>query len=106
MSEQVFTIPLTNIPQRFAIALGGRQLDLVSKWSEHSGWLLDFYDGVTDEALIAGIPLVAGADLLEQYEYIGIPGQLMVYTDGDQFADPTETNLGGEANLYYIVDVT
>lgn len=48
---------------------------------------------------------MSGADLLAQHEYIGIPGQLIVYTDGDEFSPPTLSNLGQEANLYYLVDI-
>lgn len=105
MTEQVFTLPLTNVPQKFGITLGGRQVYLVGKYNEHCGWVLDIIDGITEEDLIACIPLVSGTDLLEQYEYLGIPGSLVIYTDGDQFADPTENNLGIECNLYYLVDV-
>jgi hypothetical protein len=103
--EKLFTIPLISVPQTFNIVMGGRQLTLTSKWNENSGWLLDFYDGVTTDPLVMAVPLVTGANLLEQYEYLGIPGALVVMTDGDEFAEPTETNLGSEANLYYLVDV-
>ena len=105
MTEKLFTIPLVAIPQTFNIVLGARQLTLTSKWNENDGWLLDFYDGVTAEPMAMAIPLITGANLLEQYEYLGIPGMLLVTTDGDQFAVPTEDNLGSEANLYYLVDV-
>jgi hypothetical protein len=105
MAEQVFTVPLTNVPQKFSIVLGGRQLVLVNKWNEDSGWLLDIYDGQANKPLIMAVPMIVGADLLSQYEYVGIPGSLIVYTDGNQFSDPTLSNLGGESNLYYLVNV-
>lgn len=105
MAEQIFVVPMTNVPQKFGVTLSGRQLDITSKWNEHAGWVADVADSVTDTPLITGIPLVVGADLLAQYEYVGIPGSLIVYTDGAQFTDPTEDNLGIESNLYYVVDV-
>jgi hypothetical protein len=51
------------------------------------------------------MPLVTGIDLLRQYRYLGIPGSMIVYTDGDPDAPPTLENLGNESNLYYVVDV-
>jgi len=105
VAEQLYTIPLIATPQRFAITLGGRSLVLVNKWNESAGWLIDFYDGLTDDPLIMAMPLVTGINLLGQLEYVGIPGALYVLTDGDLDAVPTQANLGTEANLYYVVDV-
>lgn len=106
MSDQVFKIPLTNVPQRFSIDLAGKSLIIISQWNEEMlAWVLDILDGDTEEPLVCCLPLISGADLLEQHEYLGIPGQLIVYTDGDETAPPTLENLGIEANLYYVVDV-
>ncbi len=106
MAEQLFKIPLDNVPQRFAIELAGRSLVIVSQWNdEMPAWTVDIIDGDTEEPLIMCLPLVSGADLLAQHEYIGIPGQLIVYTDGDELSPPTLSNLGQEANLYYLVDI-
>lgn len=103
--EQLFVIPLTNVPQRFTIELAGVAYIIVCKWnSEMPAWTLDIFDEVTSQPLIVNLPLVAGANLLEQFSHIGIPGKLLVYTDGDEFAPPTLDNLGQEANLYYLVD--
>ena len=105
MAEQLFTVPLIATPQRFAITLGGVSLVIVNKWNESAGWLLDFYDDLTDELLVMSLPLVTGVDLLGQLGYVGIPGSLYVLTDGDLDAVPTETNLGVQSNLIYVVDV-
>lgn len=106
MTEQLFKIPLSNVPQRFAIELAGLSLIVVSRWNgEMPAWVLDFYDEASNEPMVLSLPLVSGVDLLTQFEHIGIPGQLIVYTDGDEFAPPTLENLGQEANLYYLVDV-
>ncbi len=51
------------------------------------------------------IPLVTGTDLLGQYEYVGLNGQLFVYTDGNADNVPTLDNLGIESNLFYLTDV-
>jgi hypothetical protein len=106
MAEQLFTIPLVNVPQRFTIELAGVAYIIVCKWNgEMPAWTLDILDEATSTPLIVNLPLVTGADLLSQFSHVGIPGQLFVYTDGDEFEPPTLDNLGQEANLYYLVNV-
>ena len=107
MADQLFKIPLANTPQKFTISLNAATYNLVSKWNSapEGGWVLDFYDE-NDNPIIMNVPLVTGANLLEQYEYVGIAGILAVITDGDDDAVPTLDNLGNESNLYYLVDIT
>lgn len=105
MTERLFVIPLDNIPQEFNITLGGRQLTMVSKWNEYCGWLLDIYDAADKSPLSMAIPLVTGCDIIGQLPQLGIPASLIVYTDGDQDAEPTQTSLGRESNLYALVDI-
>lgn len=95
-------IPLTANPQTFAIALAGITYNLTVKWSLQTGtWILDIADA-NNNALIQGIPLVTGCDLLAQYGYVGIGGQLRVQTDNDADALPTVDNLGEESHLYFV----
>jgi hypothetical protein len=103
-----FLIPLLNIPQDFNITLANRELRIVSKWNsaDEAGWVLDIYDGVTDDAIVVNIPMITGADLLEQYEYLGLNGRLVVFTDGDETAVPTLENLGVESNVYFQTEET
>ncbi|MBM4311869.1 MAG: hypothetical protein FJ119_13110 [Deltaproteobacteria bacterium] len=61
-------------------------------------------DAATETPLILNMPIVTGADLLRQFRYLGIPGSLISYTQGDENAPATLDNLGADANLYYIVD--
>lgn len=106
MAEQLFKLPLNNSPQRFAIELSGIQLIMETKWNgESPAWEINIFDGLTQEPLITSMPLVSGADLLEQFEHKGIPGRLIVLTEGDELAPPTLDNLGVESELYYLVDV-
>jgi len=104
---QTFLIPLLNVPQDFNITLADRNLRLVSKWNDadEAGWVLDVYDGETNAALIMNVPMITGADLLEQYEYVGLNGKLIVFTDGDELAVPTLENLGTESNLYFQTEI-
>lgn len=100
---KTFVIPLTNVPQRFAIELSGVAYVIVCRWNgELPAWTIDVLDEATSAPLILNLPLVSGVDLLEQFGHIGIPGKLLVYTDGDEFAPPNLENLGHEANLYYV----
>jgi hypothetical protein len=100
----VFLIPLSDIPQRFNIELGGRALIITTKFNtELNAWVLDLADANTDKMLIACLPMVTGADLLSAHGYLGISGALVVVTDGDDLAIPTQENLGLSANLYYVI---
>jgi len=103
MIETSYRIPLEPVPQRFNIALSGKALTMETKWNDEiPAWELSLFDGETGTPLVASVALVTGADLLEQHAHLGIPGQLVVHTDGDQDADPTLDNLGRTANLYYL----
>lgn len=104
---ETFLIPLLNIPQDFNITLSGVDYRIVSKFNSAllGGWVIDIYDFITDTPIVMNIPMVTGADLLEQYAYLGFNGQLIVYTDGDELAPPTLENLGNESNLYYKTEV-
>lgn len=106
----VSEIPLFSAPQKLAIALGGIPYSLTVKWNDtvYGGglaepcWILDIADA-NEVPIITGIPLVTGADLLAQYKYLGIKGQLIVQTDNDSNAVPTASNLGTEGHLYFRV---
>lgn len=101
-----FLIPLTNLPQTFDISLGGVNYTMTSRWNDadDAGWVLTIADTDSGVVLADNIPLITGEDCLAGLEYLGIPGRLVVYTDGDEFAVPTLDNLGVESNLYYQTD--
>lgn len=105
MAVNVFKIPLTNVPQKFAIDLAGKSYIFLCRYNtEMENWLISMQDGDTEQDIFDSMPLVTGTDLLAQYAYLGITGSLIVYTDGNEFAPPTEFNLGEECNLYYVVE--
>jgi hypothetical protein len=100
----IFLIPMDARSQQFEIDLAGRSLILESLWNgQADAWMLSMYDGITKDALFMNMPMVAGIDLLAPFRYLGIDGQLFVYTDGDETALPTARNLGAESNLYFVV---
>lgn len=101
--SSTFEIPLTAQPQDFFVALAGVQYSFKLRWRDdpNGGWVLDIADS-SGNALISGIPLVTGVDLLAQYKYVGIGVELWVQTDAAD-APPTYTNLGSASHLYAVV---
>lgn len=101
MTFFIYLLPLVNIPQIFTIDLGGTTYTLTFKWNDIAqSWFMDIADA-TSTPLACGIPLICGADLLQQLAYIGIPGSLFVYTNGMAYAVPTIDNLGDNCNVYF-----
>jgi hypothetical protein len=98
-----FEIPLTPQSQQFLITLSGMQYQMSVTWRDavSGGWFLDIADAGGNQ-IVSGIPLVTGVDLLAQYAYLGINGQLWVATDGNPTAVPIYQNLGVASHLYFI----
>lgn len=99
-----FLIPLQSIPQQFQISLAGVVYILTVKWNaaDDAGWEFDLADADSGDTLCAGQPLITGADCLSGLEYLGIGGQLWVYTNGQPDAVPSFTNLGTDCNLFFV----
>jgi predicted Zn-dependent protease with MMP-like domain len=98
-----YEIPLTPSPQTFSILLAGVSYQLTLRYIDatEGGWLIDIADNAENN-ILCGVPLVTGHDLLEQYDYLGLGGQLFVQTDGDPDAIPTFQNLGLQGHLYFV----
>ena len=91
------------LPQKMSLALSGTAYQLTIHWCVPADcWILDIADQ-NSNPLIQGIPLITGAGLLAQYEYVGIIGDLLAQTDFDPNAVPTFDNLGDTSQLYYVV---
>ena len=102
MSGSVGTIPLIASPQTLSISLAGVTYNLKIKWNSMAQcWIMDISD-ISDNLILGGVPLLPTADLLAQYQYLGIGGQMVVQTSNDPYAPPTFTNLGTDANLYFV----
>lgn len=77
-----------------------RKLKLV--WNTPANcWVMDMLD-TEGNPILRGIPLVTGLDLLEQFGYMKLGGQLLVQTDNDPDAVPTFTNLGSEGHFFFL----
>jgi hypothetical protein len=97
-----FEIPLSPQAQFFQIELAGIVYELRATWCDPAGcWMLDINDQ-TGAPVLNGIPLVTGADLLEQFGYLGIGGELIVQTDHDLNAVPTASSLGLTGHVYFV----
>jgi hypothetical protein len=98
----VYEVPLTPQPQTLSVVFPNGQsynLRLIYLFTPNDCWELDIADS-DDNPLVQGIPLVTGADLLAQYEYLNFGCQMYCATDADPDAVPRFFNLGSSAHLY------
>ncbi len=103
ISTTAYKIPFTPQAMRMEISLGGLSYILKTYWNTPMEcWVLDIYDDV-DKPMVRGIPLVTGADLLQQFEYLGFGGMLLIWsTQGPWHTVPSFTSLGNNSNVYYV----
>lgn len=95
-------IPLSNYNQRFTISLVGVTYTMLVYWSTAAAcWVCDIADE-NNNPIACGLPLITGADLLAQFDYLDIGGELIVQTDHDVNAVPTFENLGTTGHLYFV----
>jgi hypothetical protein len=104
MSFSTYEIPLVPGPQRLSTVINGRTylLRVLYANEPEGGYFLDI-SAADGTPLVAGLPLVTGCDLLEQYAYLGLGVGLYVYTDGEPDATPTFDNLGATSHLVFTV---
>ena len=101
--SKVFQIPLTAKAQQIDIALAGTTYTVVCRWNEQIGWVLDISKTDTKTPLISCLPVVTGCDLLQQFSYCGIGGQVIAFTAGGGDSMPTFQNLGIDSGIYFVV---
>jgi hypothetical protein len=95
-------IPLQSVAQTFSISLNAVTYNIRTFWnSQAQGWFMDISDA-NQNLLIGGLPFTTGDDLLSQFAYLGIGGELYVGTPGNPLAAPTQTNLGTGSKLYFV----
>lgn len=100
----VYKIPLDNVNQIFEIDLAGTTYKMRVYYNPvMMCWCFDLLD-INDNAITQGQSLVTGANILDQYEYLGLGGVFVVYTEGDENAIPTHDNLGDISNLYFLTN--
>ncbi|MGX6999916.1 phage baseplate plug family protein [Caballeronia sp. KNU42] len=95
-------IPLSANPQSFKISLVGVTYEMTVVWNTpNASWVLDIADA-SGNPILSGIPMVTGADLLEQYAYLSFGFQLVCQTDNAPDVVPTFADLGTTGHLYVI----
>ena len=96
-----YEIPLSAQQQKFDIVLGSVDYNMRVVWNgAMSCWVLDIAD--TNNVPIAqGVPLVTGANLMDQYASLGFPGWLVVVSDVGDSA-PGYADLGVTGHLFYL----
>ena len=104
----IYKVPfIPGTPQSLTVVFGDKEYRLTLRFRDvddnGSLWTLDIADVLTNSDIVCGIPLVTGADLLVQYQYLNIAGSLIVHTDGEPDAVPSFDNLGQDSNLYFVV---
>lgn len=104
MTREAYEVPLSPEPQRFNLTMAGADYICYAQWNVPAAcWVLSISDA-DEAAILHGIPLVTGIDLLAQYKHLGFGGSLLVQTDYDADAVPTFANLGVTGRLYFIPD--
>lgn len=95
-------IPLSANNQKFSITILGTQYQMQVNW-RGAFWTLDISDS-TSAPLVFGIPLITGADLLAQYQYLGFGFSLVVICDVSGQENPTEFDLGIQSHLLIVTE--
>lgn len=97
-----YEIGLIPAPQTFTAEISGTVYRFRLRYcnTPMGGWIMDIGDKY-DNPLICGIPLVTGANLIDQFAYVGIAGSAFVQTDGAPPVTPTHDNLGTSSHLYW-----
>ncbi|EGF5356969.1 hypothetical protein ICF56_002640 [Escherichia coli] len=97
----VTEIPLSPDNQLFRIQLAETTYTLRVIWRDSAGWIMDVMDS-GGAALLSGVPLLTGVNLLRQFPQLGIDGALVVATDKGAPDEPTKTNLGTYSHLIFV----
>ena len=73
------------------------------RWNAiNASWIIDIADS-SGNAIVSGIPMVTGVDLLEQYSYLNFGFQMVAQTDNAPDTVPDYSGLGSTGHLYAIV---
>lgn len=95
-----YEIPLTTTAfsqVTFKLTLGSRNINILLKLRYHDLyklWAADVVDNSTGTELITGMPLIPGADLLGQYEYLDIGSAYIIAAEPNSLQQPDNETLG------------
>lgn len=97
----IYEIPLQPKSQAFPININGTTLNLTFIWRA-SQYVMDIADS-TNTPILQGIALTTGANLLEQYQYLGLPGAWYIISDDGLLNVPTYSDLGVTVHLMVVI---
>lgn len=107
MAEQVtlYELPFTAQPQYVSFRLAGVLYRFKLGWNTWlECWIVDVLTP-SGRPIVEGIPLVMGCNLLEQFEYLGLGGQLFGLSDhGPAEVVPDFYDLGVNGHVYFFPD--
>jgi len=93
-------IPTQPANEQFRVQLAGATYQIRKVWRVDT-WYIDISDA-NGVAIVSGMPLVTGADLLAQLEHLGLGGILQVATAGpDPDQMPSYSGMGTTSQLYW-----
>ena len=93
-------IPLIPESQQVMCNINGIRYTFNIIWRD-TGYILDILD-VANNAIVQGLSLITGADLLAQLQYLNLNFILVIVTDVDNTLVPTYTSLGITSHLCVI----
>ena len=102
----VYELPFSARPQYITIRLVGTEYRFKLSWNIPANcWVIDI-TSMNGGPLACGIPLVTGCDLLGQFDYLEIGGQLFVVTDQTATGGvvPTFDDLGITGHVFFLPD--
>lgn len=101
----IVQLPFDGINERFTTSLEGRDFVISVRWNEWiPAWEMSI-GTAADGVLATPIPIVGGADLIDQYrDRLGLTGAMFAYVEGEADQTPTEDNLGAAGGVYYALD--
>jgi len=97
-----YEIPTKPYSERFNISLNNVIYQILKVWNvANQSWIIDISDS-NGNPILSGVPLITGADLLDQYRHLLFGGEMECQTDHNLQAVPTYDNMGSESHLYWL----
>lgn len=98
----ILELPISSDPaQSFTCQLGATKYYFVVRYNSRNGvWTLDLYNDATRAAILLGLALLTGSDLLEPYN-LGI-GRLLVVDGEGRGRDAGADDMGGRVTVNWI----
>lgn len=94
-------LPLTPGAALFTVSIKGREFRFRLAYANtaEAGWFVDIGDGESN-ALVCGLPLLPGMNILGQFAYLGLGFGLLVSVTGKGDLPPTFEDMGAGMHLY------